>query len=159
MGRKNPSSAMWRILLGMDAAEDKGDNLPLVITLQIVPRNRKSTKTERDSGENGNVRGKSWHDCIQCLVPDIAMLFCLYNHSQQLEGMANGTSTYPRDPFQGEGNYCKKGVEGDRKGGVLDPPSHQRHQKKLSRSCREAIPSGNSIHEEHRDYCCPYTKT
>ena len=59
MGRKNPSSAMWRILLGMDAAEDKGDNLPLVITLQIVPRNRKSTKTERDSGENGNVRGKS----------------------------------------------------------------------------------------------------
>ena len=112
MGRKNPSSAMWRILLGMDVAEDKGDNLPLVVTLQIVPRNKKSTKTERDSGENGNVRGKSCHDCIQCLVPDIVMLFCLYNHSQQLEGRVDGTSTYPKNPIQKKKNYYKKGGRG-----------------------------------------------
>jgi len=44
------------------------------------------------------------------------MLFCLYNHSQQLEGRADGTNTYPGNPIQEKGNY-KKGVEGDRKGG------------------------------------------
>ena len=108
---------MGRTLLSMDVAEDKGGNLPLVVTLQIIPRNRKSTKAEKDNGENGNVRGKSCHDFIQCLVSDIAMLFCLYNHSQQLEGKADGTSTYPRNPIQEEGNYYKKGVEGDRRGG------------------------------------------
>ena len=64
MGRKNSSSAIWRILLGMDVVKDKRDNLPLLVTLQIVPRNRKSTKAKKDSGENGNVRGKSGYDCI-----------------------------------------------------------------------------------------------
>ena len=53
--RKNPSSAMGRTLLSMDVAEDKGGNLPLVVTLQIIPRNRKSTKAEKNNGENGNV--------------------------------------------------------------------------------------------------------
>ena len=53
--RKNPSSAMGRILLGMDVAEDKGGNLPLAVTPQIVPRNRKSAKAEKDNGENGSV--------------------------------------------------------------------------------------------------------
>ena len=50
--RKNPSSAIGRLLLGMGVVEDKGGHLPLVVTLQIVPRNRKSTKTEKDNGEN-----------------------------------------------------------------------------------------------------------
>ena len=72
---------MERTLLGMDVAEDKGGNLPLVVTLQVTPQNRKSTKAENDNGENGNVRGKGCHDFIQCLMPDIAMFFCLYNHS------------------------------------------------------------------------------
>ena len=49
--RKNPSSAMWRILLSMDVAEDTGGNLPLVVILQIVPRNRKSAKAEKDNGK------------------------------------------------------------------------------------------------------------
>ena len=115
--RKNPSSAMGGTLLGMDVAEDKGGNLLLVMTLQIIPRNKTSTKVEKNNGENGNVRGKDYHDFIQCLVSDIAMLFYLYNHFQQLEGRTNGTSTYPRNPIQGEGNYYKKGVEGDRRGG------------------------------------------
>ena len=53
--RKNPSSAMGRTLLGMDVVEDKGGNLLLVVTLQIIPRNRKSTKAEKDNEENGNV--------------------------------------------------------------------------------------------------------
>ena len=53
--RKNPFSAMGRLLLGMDVAKDKGGNLPLVVTLQIVPQNRKSTKAEKDNGENGSV--------------------------------------------------------------------------------------------------------
>ena len=53
--RKNPSLAMGRILLGMNVAEDKGGNLPLVVTLQIVSRNRKSAKAEKDNGENRSV--------------------------------------------------------------------------------------------------------
>lgn len=53
--RKNPSSAMGRILLGMDIAEGKKGNLPPVVTLHIVPQGRKSTKTEKDNGENGSV--------------------------------------------------------------------------------------------------------
>ena len=53
--RKNPSSAMGRLLLGMNVAEDKGGNVPLVVTLQIAPRNRKSTKTVKDNGENRSV--------------------------------------------------------------------------------------------------------
>ena len=53
--RKNPSLAMGRILLSMDIAEDKRVNLPLVVTLQIVPQSRESTKAEKDNGENGSV--------------------------------------------------------------------------------------------------------
>ena len=119
--RKNPSLAMGRILLGMNVAEDKGGNLPLVVTLQVIPRNRKSTKVEKDNEENGNVRGKGCHDFIQCLVPDIAMLSYFYNHSQRLEGRADGTSTYPKNPIQEEENYYKKGVKGDRKVGLRPP--------------------------------------
>ena len=107
--RKNPSLAMGRTLLSMDVAEDKRGNLPLVVTLQVIPRNRKSTKVENDNGENGNARGKGCHDFIQYLVLDIAMLFCLYNHSQQLKGRADGISTYLRNPIQEEENYYKKG--------------------------------------------------
>ena len=53
--RKNPSSAMGRILLGMDIAKDKRGNLPLVVKLHIVPQSRKSTKAEKDNGEKGSV--------------------------------------------------------------------------------------------------------
>ena len=53
--RKNPSSAMGRILLGMDIAEDKRGNMPLVVTLHIVPQGRKNTKVEKDNGEKGSV--------------------------------------------------------------------------------------------------------
>ena len=55
MGRESPSSAIGRILLGMDIAEDKRGNLPLVVTLQIVPQSRESTKAEKENGENGSV--------------------------------------------------------------------------------------------------------
>ena len=53
--RKNPSLAMGKILLGMDIAEDERGNLPLVVTLYIVPQSRKSTKAEKDNGENESV--------------------------------------------------------------------------------------------------------
>ena len=46
---------MGRLLLGMGVVEDKGGHLPLVVTLQIVPQNRKSTKAEKDNRENGSV--------------------------------------------------------------------------------------------------------
>ena len=114
--RKNPS-AMGRTLLGMDVAKDKEGNLPLVATLQVIPQNRKSTKAEKDNGENGNVRGKDCHNFIQCFVPDIVIFFCLYNHSQQLEGRADGINTYLKNLIQEEGNYYKKWVEGDKKRG------------------------------------------
>ena len=39
----------------MDIAEDKRSNLPLVVTLHIVLQSRKSTKAEKDNGENGSV--------------------------------------------------------------------------------------------------------
>ena len=55
MGRKSPSSAIGRILLGMDIVEDKRGNLPLVVTLHIVLQSRKSTKAEKDNRENGSV--------------------------------------------------------------------------------------------------------
>ena len=148
----------------MDVVEDKGSNLLLVVTLQIIPRNRKSTKAEKDNRENGNVWWKGCHYCIQCLVPDIAMLFYLYNHSQQLEGRADGTSTYPRNLIQEEGNYYKKTVEGDKGGGGgLRPLTHQRHQKKLLGLHRRPISFGKLSspqldREEHRVNCCPYTK-
>ena len=41
-------------LLGMDVAEDKGGNLPLVVTLQTVLWNRKSVKARKDNRENGS---------------------------------------------------------------------------------------------------------
>ena len=53
--RKNPSSTMRRILLGMDIAEGKRGNLPLVVRLHIVPQDRKITKAEKDTGENRSV--------------------------------------------------------------------------------------------------------
>ena len=107
-------------------------NLPLVVTLQVIPRNKKSTKAEKDNEKNGNVRGKGCHNFIQYLVPDIAMLFCLYNHSQQLKGRADGISTYLRNPIQEEEKDYKKGVEGDRQRG-LRPPDTPKAPKKAPR--------------------------
>ena len=46
---------MGRTLLGMDVAEDKGGNLLLIVTLQTIAWNKKSTKAENDNGENGSV--------------------------------------------------------------------------------------------------------
>ena len=53
--RKNPSSAMGKILLDMDIVEGKRGNLPRVVTLHIVSQGRKSTKAEKDNGENRSV--------------------------------------------------------------------------------------------------------
>ena len=133
MGRKSPSLAMGRILLGMDIAEGKGGNIWLVATLHIVPQGRKSTKAEKDNGENGS----DCHYCIQCLVPNTAILLCPYNHSQQLEGRADGTSTYPRDPIQEKENNYKKGVKKNRKG--ERPPNTPKAPKKLLRYCQGPI--------------------
>ena len=53
--KKNSSSTMGRILLGMDVAEDKRGNLPLVMTLHIISQSRKSTKAEKDNRKNRSV--------------------------------------------------------------------------------------------------------
>ena len=154
---------MGRTLFGMDVIEDKGSNLLLVVTLQVIPRNRKSTKIEKDNRENGNVWGKGCHYCIQCLVPDIVILFCLYNHSQQLEGRVDETSISTGNPIQEEGNYYKKWLKETKGGGGLKPLSHQRHHKKLLGPCRRPIlfgklSSSQFDREEHHVNCCPYTK-
>ena len=47
--RKNPSSIMGRTLLSMNIADDKGGNLLLVVTLQIIPWNKTSIKAENDN--------------------------------------------------------------------------------------------------------------
>ena len=138
--RKNPSSAMGRTLLDMDVAEDKGSNLLLVVTLRVIPRNRKSTKTENDNRENRNVWGKGCHYCIQCFVPDIAILFCLYNHSQQLEERADGTSISTRNPIQEERKYYKRGWRETEKRGGWNP-YHTRGTRKSSLNRAEDQPS------------------
>ena len=46
---------MGRFLLSMNVAKDEGDNMPLVVALQIVPRNKKSAKAEKDKGESESV--------------------------------------------------------------------------------------------------------
>ena len=120
--KKNSSSTMGRLLLGMDVAEDKGGNLPLVVTLQTVLWNRKSVKARKDNRENGSAWGKGCHYSIPCLVPNTAILFCLYNHSQQLEGRADGTGTYLRDPIQEEENYYKRGWREPKRVGRRPPP-------------------------------------
>ena len=63
---------------------------------------------------------------------DTAILLCPYNHSQQLEVGADGTSTYPRDPNQEEENDYKKGSKEEQKGGVGWNPQHTRSTKKNS---------------------------
>ena len=55
-------------------------------------------------------------------MSDTAILLYSYNNSQQLEEMADGTSTCPKDPIQEEGNYYKKGVKRDRRAGAEIPP-------------------------------------
>ena len=53
--RKNPSSAMGKTPPRLGVAEDKGNGLPLRVTLRVIPWNRISTKTEKDNGRNGNI--------------------------------------------------------------------------------------------------------
>ena len=77
-------------------------------------------------------------------MPDTAILFCLYNHFQQLEGRADGTGTYLRDPIQEEGNYYKKGVEENRKGGAETTPPPQQH----TRGTKES----SSFHAEDQSF-------
>ena len=50
---------MGRILLGMNIAEDKGGNLPLVVTLHIVPQSRKSTKAEKTTEKTEVSKGRA----------------------------------------------------------------------------------------------------
>ena len=125
-----------------NVVEDGGGNLLPVVTLLIISRSGKSTKAKKD---NESVERKGCHYRIQCLVPDTAIPLCPYNHSQQLEGRADWTSTYPRGPIQEEGNYYKKGVKRDREGGRGgDPPTHRRHQKRHPRPWQGPILSNES---------------
>ena len=109
-----------------NVAKDGEGNLPPVVTLPIISQSVKSTKAEKD---NESVERKGCHYHIRCLVPDTVIPLCPCNHFQQLEGRADGTSTYPRGPIQEEGNYYKKGVKWDRRGWGGDPLTHQRYQK------------------------------
>ena len=90
------------------------------------------------------------------------MLLYLYNHSQQLEGRADGTSISTRNPIQEKGNYYKRGWQETERGG-LKPLSHKRHRKKLLGPCRGPAlfdkPSSSLLdYEKHHVNCCPCTK-
>ena len=87
--------------------ESPRHNVAEVVTLPIISQSGKNTKAEKD---NESVERKGCHYHIRSLVPDTAIPLCPYNHSQQLEGRADGTSTYFKGPIQEEGNYYKKGV-------------------------------------------------
>ena len=69
-------------------------------------------------------------------MPDTTILLYPYNHSQQLEEGADGTSTYPKDPIQEKENYYKKGVKRDREGGAKTP-QHVRGTRKGSQNCAD----------------------
>ena len=74
----------------------------------------------------------------------MAVLPCPYNHSQQLEGRADETSTYPRDPIQEEEIYYKKGVKRDREEGT---PQHTRGTRKGSQNhAEDQFSQMNSVH-------------
>ena len=145
-----------------NVAKDGGGNLSSVVTLPIISRSRKSTKAEKS---NESVKRKGCHYHIRCLVPDTAIPLCPYNHSQQLERRADGTSTYPRNPIQEKGNYYKKGVKWDRKDGAKTP-QHTRgpEKKRLPRPWQGPILSDESDppqpnRKEYHDDRCSYAKT
>ena len=70
---------------------------------------------KHESGEKRQIERKRRREgslyCIQCLMPDTAILICPYNYSQQLKVGADGTSTYPGNPSQGEKNDYKRRVK------------------------------------------------
>jgi len=85
------------------------------------------------SGEKRQIEQKRTREgslyCIQSLVPDTAILPYPYNHSQQLEIGADGTSTCLGDPSQEEKNDYKMGVKRNKEGG---DPQHTGSTRKSS---------------------------
>ena len=140
--------------------KDRGDNLPPVVTLPIIPWSRKSTTTEKD---NESLQRKGCHHRIQCLAPNTTILLCPYNHSQQLEGRADGTNTYPRDPIQEEENHYKKGWRETEGGGVKTLQHGKGTRKGSWNSVEDQSPQTklNPSHLDqvkHRANFCSYTK-
>ena len=89
--RKNPSSAMGRTLPRPYLVEDKGNGLPLRVILQVIPWNMISEDRKGQRKEWKYLR-ENCHCCIKCSVPNRAILFSIYNHSQRLWGGADGTN-------------------------------------------------------------------
>ena len=87
-------------------------------------------------------------------MPDTAILLCPYNHSQQLEVRADGTSTYPGDPSQEEENDYKRGVKRN-KGERMDPEHTGSTKKSSSDRAEDQFYLGSLAYEEHRDGHCP----
>ena len=78
-------------------------------------------------------------------MPNTAILFCLYNHSHQLEGRADGTSIYPRDPIRKETTIKREWKETGEAG--WRPPQHTRGTRKSSLNHAEDQSSlVNSVH-------------
>ena len=89
-------------------------------------------------------------------MPDTAILLCPYNHSQQLEVGADGTSTYPKDPIQEEENDYKKGSK--EKQGRGDPNTPEAPEKAPRILPRTNFYLLNSAHGEYLDGCHSHTK-
>ena len=127
--RKNPSSAMGRTLLGMDVAENKGGNLPLVVTLQIIPRNRKSAKQKRTTEKTEVSEGKAAINAFRvlCLTQSYSSAFTTTPNNWK-EGLMGQVSTRGT-PFSREETTIKRRGEKDRRAG-LRPPNTSEASKK-----------------------------
>ena len=68
---------------------------------------------------------------------DTTILLYPYNHFQQLEVGADGTSTYPGNPSQEEKNNYKKRVKRNKLGGGGMDPQHTGSTKKSSSDSAE----------------------
>ena len=83
------------------------------------------------------LKGKAAIIAFSALCLTRVILLCPYNHSQQMEGRADVTSTYLRDPIQEEGNYYKKGVKRNRKAGrspLITPEALEKAPRTVPRS-------------------------
>ena len=84
---------------------------------------------------------------LRCSVPDITMPPCLYNHSQQLQGWADGTRSNAmnlKSQRRKEG-YKKEGMGGKQEG--LWNPHHSMRTREGSSDCAEDQSSQiNSVH-------------
>ena len=85
-----------------------------------------------------------WFHSVPCAWHSHA--FLLLQPLPTTRGEGCGTSTYPRNPIQEEGNYYIKGVEGDRKRELRTPNAPKAPEKSSSDRAKDQSSLVNSVH-------------